>query len=1340
MMLLPSLPTGQAQSTGDPWWGASDKAHPTQGYAIRVPVLVENALAYPLANPLVSVDVDFGKLLLDAGWSSTIRIGTAPTLTGFTLDEGSIRVVDYGRNGWSGGPVNGASTPPTPAQFYPGAWHADHAAPYGNQTNPAGTLLIAYKGTLAPHEKHYFYVYANPREFEDAPATPHPFSLVDRAPLDAFLWGGSLGTTFYGFEPQQGGTQHKIDVLPMTPGASPTVVTLYTLQNGKFTLATTSGTNPAYGFVGSHVTFLVPANTAWKVVTDRPSLVAAQRAGDAGAQTREIDGFVPGLDGSFAGSRFALFGVKSDQFGAAGGSYQMVRAGGGSFTVTCTTLAPPPSGGSGCLGQAATLSPANTLATIGVAAGAWVELDASTPEARFLVSQHVLSTSANEGLAGYAVPALTGGPEGTEFFAAAPNDGGLYRLCADAPLELRAVSFAHPSIQAFPEGPVDTTPPLGLAAGCVDEAAQATTPDAPLDFYSTIDPRTGVDTSGVPFRLSVSATGRLTTSLERPAFGAVGGVAGLDFQTVGKPGQYGRIEVFGHYNGTDVNVTMDRLSRTGQVVTTSAIYHVGVDGVLNGAVAPLLDPARDATSLWRYHLVASKPISVVYADDMQTADGSQSYPYGRVVPAEPVSPRATVLGAEFRGPLVAITSPDAPGRNFLYESGGPGSALDFTLDVHNLGRWLGGEGLADTVSLSCDAPDDWKVSGCSRDLTMAGGEAQRVQLSITPSAGDVNLTKTVTVMARSRSGGSPALFAIRIHVEVRYGVGMWFDVEGGRKTIDPPIGVDPGATYHYDVIVKNTGSTTDTFELSVKPPAEGWTQALTLGGKPVTRVTLDAGASRALDFAVTAPNQETAPKSFVSITAQSDSAFNAGDVVNTATQIRPKISISLKIDPPAQVVAPGDNATFNLTVNNSGNSIFLIRLVNDSQLPAGWTSAFSLDPPEVNLNPGDSYSFGLGVTPPPGSRAGDLATLKLTALVGESDTNLQPGDQVGAVVVVRRVHDLTTPNLPDAIAAPNETLRYLLPIANAGNGDDALELLSGAVSPAWHLVSDAPSLDLPYNQTAELPLTLQVPPGAPAGLTNLTFTVRLSREATQNLSIPIQVLPTARLDVRAPADVRTSPGRPTQIEATVVNVGNLAGDFAFALDAPEGWNATVVPSHASLDVGATLPVRVLLNASRAAEDGRFPARLAASFGGAAAGGANLSVAIARPLLALSGVQTTGTLANGDLVLVSAGVQNTGAIDAENVTVALVVDGAAVSKVVLERVPVDQTKVATLNWVATGTPKEVRVVIDPQGDVVQASRDHTEQVVTFASRVPGPEPALFLALAISLALVLRRRRA
>jgi len=1338
LLVLPALPlhAADAQSSGDPWWGVSDKAHPTQGYAIRAPLVFENPFAFALVNPVASVDIDFGKLLLDAGWSSAIRAGANASLTAFTLDEASIRVVDYGRSGWSTGPVNGQSTLPTPAVFYPGPWHADHSAPYNNQTNPVGTLLVSLKGlTLAPHEKRYFYVYANPREFEAAPASPPTFSLQDRAPLDAYLWGSEEGTTFYGLVPQQGGTQRYVVVHP-TQGEA--IVTLWTLDNGKFSVAPGSaGTqNPTRTGFGVDAIYQIPPNKAYKITSDNPVVVADFRADAKGSAAGpccagvESQAYVPSLDGSYAGTRFLVYGFKGDQVGGSAGSITLVKSGSGTATVTWSCGAPFGCGG-GATPSSVTLSPASPTAVMSIPAGQWSTLTASAP---VLVRLHPFAVASSEGEVAHSVPALTGGPEGTEFYVGAPNDGGLYRVCTEERLVLRAVSLGKPSLQAFPEGPADTTAPLHLDTGCADQHAQTTTPAAPLDFYGAIDPRTGEDSTQVPFRMTVGAATRNTDALARPSFGPVGGVGGVDFDTYGQPGISGRVAILGHYNQTFLTVTEDKLTKAGLPTKVNATYGVNADGFL------VLDPTRDPLSLASYHISATKPVSVVYDDPMQSADGLASYAYARMVPSEPVGPRGTFGPAEFRGPLVALRSPDAPGRNLLVRSGGPGEPMDFRLDVVNLGRWIAGDGLPDTVSVSCDAPQDWKVAGCSRDVPLASGAVERLQLSITPSAADVNLTRTVTVTAQSKAGGSPATFTFHIHVEVNYGVGMWFDVEGGRKTIDPPVGVDPGQTYHYNVLVKNTGSTGDTYDLTVKAPQEGWSQALLLDGKPARTVTLDAGETKTLDFAVTAPNQETAPKNFVSITAQSESALTAGDVVNTATQIRPKINITLALDPAAQVVAPGANATFNLTVNNSGNGEFLIRLANDSDLPKGWTSRFSVDPPEINLDPGTNFTFRLDVTPPLGSRAGDLATLKVTALVGEDDRTLQPGDEVGAVVVVRRIHDITTPNLPDAEAEPGETLRYLLPVANAGNGNDIVEILPGAVDPAWRLTTDSPSLAVDYNATEDLPLSIEVPPGAAAGLTNLTFTVRLSREATENLTVPIQVRQVARLLVEAPAALLTSPGKPTSLEGRVTNVGNLAGEFDLSAAAPQGWNATLVPARATLGVGDSLPLRLLLNASRDAADGDFPVALQASFADGPAGGANVTTTLARPLLYLSSVQTTGTLSSGDLVLVSAAVGNKGAIAAENVTVALVVDGAAVDKVVLSRITVNDTKVATLNWVATGKPKEVRVVIDPQQDIVQSTRDNTQQVVTFGSRLtPAPGALAALAVACAAALLSARRR-
>src|SRR5581483_6536409 len=377
-----------------------------------------------------------------------------------------------------------------------------------------------------PHEKRFFYVYANPREFESEPAAPPVFTQQQRAPLEAFLSGGAVGNVFYGYIPQQGGTQHVVLVHPAAADAGTMAATLYLESNGRFAPAPATGGNPNPAFASrsafgsSDASFTIPPNTRYKIVTDRPAIVFSSSAPSAssGIAASEVFGYYPGLDGSFASRNFTVYGFKPSQ-----NAVTLVKSGAGSVTVT---VAPESNGGPG---TTVSLTPGSPMATVQIPPSQWTRLVGNAP---FLVSLHPPVVSSTEGMPLYGVPSLSGAASGTEFFASAPPDGGFWQMCASAPLFARIVSLNRPSLQAFPEGATDSTPPYS-AKGCSTLSYASSSPPQPLDFYSAIVPRTSVDTSSVPFTLSACATGRADATKERPAFGFIPGDRGVSYQTSG---------------------------------------------------------------------------------------------------------------------------------------------------------------------------------------------------------------------------------------------------------------------------------------------------------------------------------------------------------------------------------------------------------------------------------------------------------------------------------------------------------------------------------------------------------------------------------------------------------------------------------------------------------------------------------------------------------------------------------------------------------------------------------------------------------------------------------------
>ena len=1306
--IVPQLatPPAAAQSGSDLWWGPASRQSPTDGWAIRVPVVVENRFDYPItSHSVVSVDVDFGQLLIDAGWTSQL-LGTERRLRGFTLDVDSIRVIEYG-SAFAQGPKHGSSTEPTPHYFYTSPFHAEKHREYDASRNPSGTLLFVMKDGLGIGEKRNFYVYANPLEY--GKKEPAQFRPEDSAPLDAYLWGTS-GTVFYGWEPQQDDKTNRILVQPLVMNKR-TTVTLYERDFGKFVVAqsTAQSKNPQRT-PDDPLTFFVPGGKAWKIVSSHPVRVVGHGKLAMNGDTPETFGFMPSESGSFAGTQFWAYGF---QVGSGSGvPYVAMKSGTGTVQVRVNGRI------------VATLTNAQPLATVPITPGQWSLVTATGGSMLLQMPGSDRAFKPEDAFAAFQVPALTGGPSGTSFYFALPRDGGFVRVCPEAYTGVRVVERARPDFSAIPEGTRESTPPqlLNPRAGCHQFKATPTMPQVLEAYAIGEEPRYPVEDAPVPFRVFVGATGRDKGDKERGMVGHYGGLRAIDFHASGNVG------IFGVFNNTRVTIFED-LKAGG---TTNFTFTLSADDF---RAFPF---PETITKSGRVQIVANKPISVASTDPY----GS---PYARVVPGVPQAPHVTLGAAEFRGPLVELRSPETDGRQ-LYRSTGPATPITFRLEVLNLGRWIAGESLQDTISIHCTGPAEWDIAGCGREFSVGSGNAERFDVTVTPSADDKDSTSFIDIEARSATPGIVSKFRLAIYVEVRYGVGLWFDVENGRKTIDPVVGVDPGQTHSYTVLVKNTGSGEDTFALTVDAPKEGWTQRLHYQGDPVTEVKLKGGESRILTFDVTAPNLETAPQNLVSITASSVSSdlASAKDIINTATRIRPKINIALEIDPPTRVAEPNETARFNLTVTNRGNDVFTIAIREDSVIPTGWTTELGLPDGEVSLNPNGNYTFPFFVTPPPGARAGDLVTVKLSAHTDAGGGGgLIPGDEVSAVTVVKRIHNITSPPLLDASAEPGTKLRYVLPLENHGNGDDVIELLPGAAR-EWILrAAGDQTLVLGLDESGDFPLEVEVPRGAAPGLHNVTVTLRLSREATQTITIPVDVRAVAKVDMRGPTRLETAPARPTVLDLDVENVGNLPGNFTFGNQTPQGWNVTYVPATVFLAPGQRTKVAATVNVSRAATDGDYAASLLATTdGGASAADKPLTIFVARPKLSITNVETSGDLAVGEVIIVAATVKNDGGIAAEDVRVALLVDGEQVDQVTLGRVPVGQTQVATLNWLATRRGADVRVVIDPQEEMVLLTRDETDASVNFGSKlgIPAASPWLVLGLLGAAAVTLRRRRA
>jgi hypothetical protein len=207
----------------------------------------------------------------------------------------------------------------------------------------------------------------------------------------------------------------------------------------------------------------------------------------------------------------------------------------------------------------------------------------------------------------------------------------------------------------------------------------------------------------------------------------------------------------------------------------------------------------------------------------------------------------------------------------------------------------------------------------------------------------------------------------------------------------------------------------------------------------------------------------------------------------------------------------------------------------------------------------------------------------------------------------------------------------------------------------------------------------------------------------------------------------------TSIEVAVANEGNSREPLALALSLPKGWSARADPP-ATVPPGGRGTLRVAISPPAGA-NGTTSAEMALQQGNATDRARVLLTPVA-PDLRLARVVSDAP--SGRTILVSVLVENAGAVDVQNVTVALVADGVRLDTAHLQTLPQNATRIASLRGTPLDAPRSVQVVLDPDGLIPGGPAGRALDVATAGGKLAPGAPAV-AAIAISLLLAGRRRR-
>jgi uncharacterized membrane protein len=819
-----------------------------------------------------------------------------------------------------------------------------------------------------------------------------------------------------------------------------------------------------------------------------------------------------------------------------------------------------------------------------------------------------------------------------------------------------------------------------------------------------------------------------------------------------------RLIVMALYNSTRITVTN---TDTGQLAVNRTLAvndwvdRVGKDG-----------PPEVPYGNWR--VASSKPVAAYwYGPGRNGVD----LPLATYYPAKVEPPLQAQGAGEFHGYAVGWT------EKVKTASVGPGERARVKLTLVNLGRDIGAKPLPDTFDI---LPQLTKPNATSPNATMdvsparwenvPSFESRDVTLTVNvPPDAPTGTVYQVNLTARSLGNRNfEDVARVLVTVQIRYEFTMRF-LESNSTSIQKII--KPGTTTCMEVEVRNAGTGDVHVRLEASPvsfldfhaglvralegecaPGKG-ASLIDAQGRTAEPLLLHRGEAQLVTLVVTAP-QDTKPLPFeveVQGTAAEDASVRQQVSAVVLINVEAKIKLTALND--TRLVLPGENATYQLRIENQGDVETPITYGTSGLVPLGWNISFVEPPPTLKGrgsvdalgNSLDIAEFAVNVTAARDAPVAVVVPINIVATsaivieTGEAVKSFKQSDSAKVTAIVGNNFTLDLPDFAPFSINPGEPFPLTFEGRNAANGNFSLRVAPGALPSNWTMRVDEPSGEVLLQQGDRVGVVLNITPprATEAGIYEVGVVLAARDAFTQGARLhnfTIIVRRTAEFLVDPGLDsLVLAPGGQRELPLQVVNVGNQPVRLRLAAQVPAGYSATF-PGASSLELapGAEGSLTLLLQAPDSPAESPQPVRLTATdtlsnkakeFG--------FPVQTARlDLIATNLVVPSRTFPLGEPAVVAVSVQNQGSIAANNVTVALLVDGVGVRDETLRALPPGEPRTITIPWTVDHEPRELSVVVDPDDKFAETDEGNNQVKVTLAKGLPGPEPglaALLLAL-------------
>ncbi len=527
-----------------------------------------------------------------------------------------------------------------------------------------------------------------------------------------------------------------------------------------------------------------------------------------------------------------------------------------------------------------------------------------------------------------------------------------------------------------------------------------------------------------------------------------------------------------------------------------------------------------------------------------------------------------------------------PGTGHLFVLSNAAIGHDvYVLDVRNEYEIVGGfdvAGLGDFQQAGLTIDNEgylWAVNQETGKITQfTSGESgvldwQTVDwLEVAPLTGTLAVGSEVGLAARvDTSGMSLGTYAVHlrishatpyttINVPVTLTVTSDYQVEvtPGESRIE---GI-PGKTVTHTLRVSNTGTKTDTY--TIDSALSGWSTVHPFEVGPLT-----PGSEARVDVVVTVPPETACGESdrrAITVTSQAMPLSWAMVTVETVADAVYATSVSTL--PTHLSGDPGTQVSTTFQVANAGNCIDMLDLDATSDWP------ISLSHDRIELVAGAAVSAVVSMTIPSGIPAGNGVQSRVSV------TSLSDMSQVATAAFTTTANALPQaqllPGNQEGSALPGETAVYTLTLSNVGNVTDTFTVTTS--SALWPTVVQPGAMELGVGEEATLSVSVTVPAGTSAGVSDTATIVVTGSERSEVASVTTFAAPLSDVDLHAPVARKSGPvGTTVHYTLTLTNTGNVEDTFVITTTG-QMWETIVAPLSATLASGlsATLGVSVTI--------------------------------------------------------------------------------------------------------------------------------------------------------------------